>query len=85
MIAEHATRDPRFPALLEEAIARRSQLRKLAELRATLGLSQTEVAARMGTSQSVVARIESGAVDTKLSTLARYARAIGKKLEWKMA
>jgi predicted transcriptional regulator len=59
-------------------------LRALATLRAERGLSQTTVAARMGTSQSVVARIESGAVDTKLSTLERYAHAIGKRLEWQV-
>jgi transcriptional regulator with XRE-family HTH domain len=40
------------------------------------GLSQTEVAADMGTSQSAVARLESGA-DVRLSTLERYASAIG--------
>jgi predicted transcriptional regulator len=56
-------------------------MRKLAAVRASLGLSQTQVAARMGTSQSVVARLESGAVDTKVSTLEKYAEAMGKKLE----
>ncbi|MGH2351397.1 MAG: helix-turn-helix domain-containing protein [Chloroflexota bacterium] len=85
MVGEHTARDPSFPTLLEEAKERRTRLRKLAELRASQGLSQTEVAARMGTSQSVVARIESGAVDTKLSTLERYARAIGRRLEWTVA
>jgi ribosome-binding protein aMBF1 (putative translation factor) len=85
MIAERTASDPGFAALLEQAGARRKQLRALAELRAAQGLSQTAVAARMGTSQSVVARIESGAVDTKLSTLERYARAVGKRLEWHVA
>jgi hypothetical protein len=31
----------------------------------------------MGTSQSVVARLESGALDMRLSTLQRYAAALG--------
>lgn len=44
--------------------------------RKEVGLSQTEVAAEMGTSQSAVARLESGA-DVRLSTLERYASAIG--------
>lgn len=48
----------------------------LAELRRTQGLSQTEVAARMGTSQSALARLESGQADVRLSTLARYAAAM---------
>jgi DNA-binding XRE family transcriptional regulator len=44
-------------------------------------LSQTEVAARMGTSQSVVARLESGQIDARLSTLQRYAAAVGSELD----
>jgi ribosome-binding protein aMBF1 (putative translation factor) len=85
MIAERTVRDPEFPVLFEQAKARRAQLRALAELRVAEGISQTEVAARMKTSQSVVARIESGAVDTKLSTLERYAAALGKRLVWHVA
>ncbi len=48
----------------------------LTAARAARGLSQTEVAARMGTSQSALARLESGRTDVRLSTLARYAAAI---------
>lgn len=85
MIEERTAVDPHFLALFERARERRAQLRALAELRAAQGLLQTEVAARMGTSQSVVARIESGAVNTRLSTLERYANAIGRRLEWRVA
>ncbi|MGO9557608.1 MAG: helix-turn-helix domain-containing protein [Acidimicrobiales bacterium] len=48
----------------------------------TQGLSQTVVAARMGSSQSVVARIEQGDRDVRLSTLARYAAAVGRSVSW---
>ena len=48
----------------------------LAAERRKAGLSQTEVAARMGTSQSAVARLESGQADVRLSTLTRYAEAV---------
>jgi DNA-binding XRE family transcriptional regulator len=85
MVAERVEQDPSFAVLFEQAKARRARLRALAELRATRGLTQAEVAVRMGTSQSVVARIESGAVDTKLSTLERYAHALGRRLEWRVA
>ena len=46
-------------------------------------MSQTQVAARMGTSQSAVARFEAGAGagDVRLSTLERYAAAIGRTLD----
>jgi predicted transcriptional regulator len=82
MVDERSARRPHFRALFVQARERRARLRQLAVLRNHQGLTQTEVAARMGTSQAVVARIESGAVDTKLSTLERYASALGKRLEW---
>jgi predicted transcriptional regulator len=52
--------------------------------RQRLGLSQTEVAARMQTSQSAVARLEAGDVDVRLSTLERYAAAVGRDLRWRL-
>jgi transcriptional regulator with XRE-family HTH domain len=52
-------------------------VRDLARRRQAQGLSQTEVAARMGTSQSAVARLEAGTGDLRLSTLRRYAAALG--------
>jgi len=66
-------------------VARRRALSdELAGRRRALGLSQTEVAARMGTSQSAVARLESGAGDVRLSTVERYAAALGWQLEWRL-
>jgi transcriptional regulator with XRE-family HTH domain len=50
--------------------------------RRSAGLSQTEIAARMGTSQSAVARLETGDADVRVSTLERYAAAIGSQLAW---
>ena len=44
-------------------------------------LSQAELAARMGTSQSTVARLESGQVLPSTKTLLRYAEATGCKVE----
>ena len=60
-------------------------LRELAEQRQAAGLSQTEVAARMGTSQSAVARLESGTADVRASTLERYAAAVGGQITWKLS
>ena len=59
-------------------------VRELAEQRQAAGLSQTEVAARMGTSQSAVARLEAGDADVRASTLERYAAAIGSEITWRL-
>src|ERR1019366_8073323 len=59
-------------------------VRELAERRQAAGLSQTEIAARMGTSQSAVARLESGIADVRASTLERYAAAVGGQISWKL-
>ena len=69
-----------FPGV-REAAARRDVLDRLVAARQEAGLSQTVLAARMGTSQSVVARLEAGQVDARLSTLQRYAAALGCALE----
>ena len=71
-------------ALRRMAAERAGLLRELAAQRQTAGLSQTEVAARMGTSQSAVARLESGAVDVRASTLERYAAAVGGEISWRL-
>lgn len=68
---------PGFGAEVELGVQRRRFLRGLAGVRRRGGLSQAEVAARMGTSQSLVARLESGVSDPKLSTLQRYSAAVG--------
>lgn len=80
---------PLLPGFREMAIRRMSAQRRqlvgeLAEQRRSAGLSQTEVAARMGTSQSAVARLEAGDVDVRASTLERYAAAIGSQISWRL-
>ncbi len=85
MIEERTVRNPEFPALVEAALNRRELLRMLAAERLAAGLTQTEVAAVLGTSQSQVARLESGNVDAKLSTISRFAVALGKRIEFRVA
>ena len=74
--------EPVFPGFKEMAARRRALAGSLAARRTEIGLSQTEVAARMGTSQSAVARLESGDADVRLSTLERYVAALGERLDW---
>lgn len=82
LIAERAKSNPAFPAMVDEALAARELLRELTQARIEQGLSQTVVAARMDSSQSVVARIERGDRDVRISTLARYAAAVGRRISW---
>ena len=82
LISERAARNPAFPAMVEANLRRRRFQRALAEHRQAVGLSQTEVARRMGTSQSAVARLEAAEIDAKVSTLQRYALAIGYEIEF---
>ena len=70
-------------ALRRMAAERAGLIRDLVARRQATGLSQTEVAARMGTSQSAVARLEAGATDVRASTLERYAAAVGGEIHWK--
>ena len=50
--------------------------RELIAARTQAGLTQGDVAARMGTTQSVVARIESGRGTPSMRTVQRFARAV---------
>ncbi len=66
-----------YDALAEEfTIAAR-----LIKARSQANLTQSQVAQRMGTTQSVVARLESGNPLPSLRSLTRYAEAVGKKIE----
>jgi ribosome-binding protein aMBF1 (putative translation factor) len=98
VLGESGTGPPVMPGFREMALRRgageqtarmaedRGRLvRELAEQRQAAGLSQTEVAARMGTSQSAVARLESGTTDVRASTLERYAAAVGGQITWRLS
>ncbi len=75
---------PVFPGFRQMAERRRDLLAGLIAERRSAGLSQTEIASRMGTSQSAVARLETGGVDVRLSTLQRYADAVDRRLELRL-
>jgi len=80
---------PLLPGFREMALRRMTDERRrlvgeLAAARRSAGLSQTQIAARMGTSQSAVARLESGEADVRASTLERYAAAVGGQISWRL-
>jgi DNA-binding XRE family transcriptional regulator len=67
---------------LEEEFALASEL---IGARAHAKLSQEEVARRMGTSQSAVARMESGRTLPSTTSLVKYAKAVGHKVQIKLS
>ena len=72
--------DPKFRKEYEKADAEFSIIEALIHARAAAKLSQAEVACRIGTTQSAIARLEAGNVAPTIPTLRRYAEATGTKL-----
>ncbi|WP_420125991.1 helix-turn-helix domain-containing protein [Longimicrobium sp.] len=76
-VAERAARDPEFV----EGFERGRRAFKLGVMlkvaRQDAGLTQAEVASRLGTHKSAISRMENHAEDIRLSTLQRYAEAVG--------
>ncbi len=58
----------------------RTMVRELTRAREQAGITQAQVANQMGTTQSVVARLERAEMDLRLSTLVRYAAAVGRRI-----
>jgi DNA-binding XRE family transcriptional regulator len=82
--AEQGAKDPEFKVAYDSLEDEFSALAALLEARGKAGLTQAEIASRMGVSQPVVARIESSlgsqSHSPSLHTLRRYAKACGMKL-----
>ena len=69
--------DPETLAEYDASADEFSMARELIAARSRAGLTQGEVAARMGTTQSVVARLESGKRTPSMRSVQRYAQAVG--------
>jgi transcriptional regulator with XRE-family HTH domain len=81
LIEELSNDDPAFWEGVEDIAHRKEVLRHLIGRRKELRLSQQAVASAMGTTQSAVSDLENGAGDVFVSTLQRYARAVGTRIE----
>ena len=73
--------NPEFREEYEKADAEFALIEALVKARTGAKLSQAELAKRIGTTQSAIARLEGGGVSPSLSTLRRYAEATGTRLE----
>ena len=84
-LKEKALRNKDVKALYEAMEPEFSLLRELLKARQTAGLSQAEVAKRMGTKAPAVTRIESslgnGKHSPSIATLKKYAKALNCQLE----
>lgn len=74
---EEEARTPGFIAAIDEANLREATAAQLKKLREDNGLTQAELAARLGVKQPVIARVESGKVMPDLRTVHRIAHALG--------
>lgn len=77
---ERWNRDPDYRKAHEELGPEFAVAQSLIEARKGAGFTQAELAARMKTTQSAVARMESGRVPPSIRTLERVARATGTRL-----
>ncbi len=75
--------NPAVKAAYDEQALEFTIAQKLISERLKAHLTQKEVAKKMGTTQSAVARLESGEGLPTIKTIERYARALGKYPELK--
>ena len=76
-----------YPEVEEEyqrQAPRYALVRELIRVRKSAGLSQAELARRIGTTQGVISRLESGEHSPKFETVADAARALGYRLDVKL-
>jgi hypothetical protein len=83
LIAESTARNPEFPKLMEEARRQRELRIALRTTRRRSKVSRKDVATAMGTTQSAVSELETNAVvDARVSTIVKYAGAIGYSVQF---
>jgi DNA-binding XRE family transcriptional regulator len=71
--------DPEFRAVYQEEAAKKELWLQLVEARQAAGLTQEQMAQRLGVSQSQVAKIEKRGYESyTLTTLRRYVQALGR-------
>ena len=73
-------KDPEFREEYARADEEFALIEALVRARTAARLTQEELARRLGTTQSVVARLEGGGVSPSIATLRRYAEATGTRL-----
>lgn len=75
-----AFKSPKVRAAYEEMSDEYALASALIDARVKAKLTQTELARRMGTTQSAIARLESGRAMPSGATLLKFAKAVGRTL-----
>lgn len=84
-IENRAERDPEFAENYEAGFTDFKIGVILRQAREAAGLTQEEVARKLKTKKSAISRIENHADNVRLSTLRRYAEAVGANLQIRLA
>jgi transcriptional regulator with XRE-family HTH domain len=84
-VSAEAAADPSLAAAIEDARMLQELLDELVRLRKRAGLTQTDVARLMGVRQPTVSQFETESSDPRISTLQRYARAVGSQVVWQVS
>ena len=74
-------KDPQFQQEWDNLELRYAIIKQLVKLRNSYNLSQTQLAKKIGTTQSVISRIENGSVNIGIDFLEKVAKAFNKKVE----
>ncbi len=82
ILANDAGKEPEMQRMFEEEVANREVAQKIFQLRNKARISQAELARRVGTTQSVISRLEDADYDGhSLAMLNRIAAALQRRVE----
>jgi HTH-type transcriptional regulator / antitoxin HipB len=84
-VQKRADRDPEFAENYDVGYADFKIGVILRQAREAAGMTQDEVAKKLQTKKSAISRIENHADDVRLSTIRRYAEAVGANLQIRLA
>lgn len=80
-----AMRDPKFREAYDALEPKYALIRAMLDARHKKGMTQAEIARRAGTTQSAIARFETGGTNPTLEFASRLSRALGAKLEIRLS
>ena len=84
-IKDRKKRSPKFAENFESGYEAFEFSVMLRQAREQAGITQETIARKLRTNKSAISRIENHATDIRLSTLEKYAKALGKKLKFQLA